>query len=132
MLCWRRSSGTIGSGWLVHVRFSRYATSLKRRWDPGHEGRFGGELDRVGHVGSGGQECGLSGLSPRPAKGRVGQGRVCRMVGSIGGHPGVVVAGRGGGHELRRQIALRLYGACWDGLGLLCIVCRSAHGDWLV
>lgn len=132
MLCWRPSSETTDLGWQVHVRFFRYATILKRRWGPGRGGRFGGELDRVHHVGSGGQECGSSGPSLRQAKGRVGRGRWYRRVGSIGGHRDAVVGGRGGGHELRRQVALRLYGACWDGLGLLCIVCRSAHGDWLV
>jgi hypothetical protein len=44
------------------------------------------------------------------------------MVGSTGGHLGGVVGGRGGGHKLHRRVALRRYGACCDGLGLLCVL----------
>jgi hypothetical protein len=109
-----------------HVHLDRYATNLKRRWGRGHGGHFGGDWDRVGYVGSGGQECGLSGPSLRQERARVGQGRLCRMAGSSDGHLGHVVAGRGRG--LHRRVALRRYGACWDGLGLLCVVRLSAHG----
>jgi hypothetical protein len=122
MLCWRRSNGTSDSSWPGRVRSSRYATSSKRRWDPGRGEGFGGDWDRIGCAGSGGQECGRSGPSLRRARARVAHGWACRIVGSTGGRPGGGVGGRGGGRKLHRRVALRRYGACCDGLGLLYVL----------
>jgi hypothetical protein len=54
------------------------------------------------------------------------------MVGSTGGHLGGLVAGRRGGRESHRRVALRRFGACWDGLWLLCVVVlqrMASEGD---
>lgn len=119
MLCLMPSSGTSDSDWRGHGRSYRYATSLKRRWGPGRGRGFGDEWGRVGYVGSGGQECGQSGSSLRQARAHVDRGAPCRMVGSTGGRLGGLVAGRRGGRELHRRVALHRIGACWDGLWLL-------------
>jgi hypothetical protein len=132
MLCSRLSSETSDSDWLGHGRSVQYATSLKRRWDLDRGGGFGDEWGRVGCVGSGGQECGQSGPSLRQARARVGREALCRMVGSTGGHLDGLVAGRRGGRELHRRVALRRFGACCDGLWLLFVVClqrMATEGD---